>query len=183
MRTEENFNNVWMLECIKRLPPRIQSDLRHFPMPEDLLYGQAKSTFIYGEVATGKTIRAAFMLVQEMKYNYLNNLNNTNIFVSFTDLLSEIRETYDNTEKRESDVMRKYLNTDLLVIDDFMSTRPTEWVTDIIYHLMNHRYEYLKKTIITSNFSLTEIEKRIGDQRITSRINLMCEIEEKKSWK
>jgi DNA replication protein DnaC len=48
-----------------------------------------------------------------------------------------------------------------------------------LYHLINHRYEYMKKTIITSNYTLEELEQRLNDQRITSRINRMCKIEEK----
>jgi DNA replication protein DnaC len=119
-----------------------------------------------------------------MKYYYLHGLSYLTLFVSFPELLAEIRDTYDNTEKRESEVMKKYLDANLLVLDDFLSTRPTDWVIDILYYLINHRFEYLKKTIITCNMSLEELEKRMGDQRITSRINLMCEIEEKKiNWK
>ena len=183
MRTEQQFNEVWFDECIKRFTPRIQTQLKNLPFPEDL-YGEVESAFIYGSVSTGKTIRAAFMMLQEMKNCYLRSESHSVYFVSFPELFAEIKETFNNMEKRESEVLKRYLNVNLLVIDDFLSCRPTEWVMDTLYYLINHRYEYMKKTIITSNYSLQELEKRMNDQRITSRINAMCIIEEKKrTWK
>jgi len=185
MRNDETWEKYYKTKSLNIFPPRILKDLETILMPDDLLTGESKSTFIYGEIASGKTIRAAQMILQEVKFIYLNpNIfeNQIIIFVSFPELFAEIKSTFNNKEKSEYDIMQKYLTCHLLVIDDFISTRPTEWILDVLYYLINYRYEYLLKTIITSNLSLTEIEDKIKDQRITSRIDRMCIIEKKKHW-
>lgn len=184
MRTEEKWNNQFRKKCLAKFTPRIARDLEMIDVPSDLQTGECQSTFIYGDIESGKTIRASFMMLQEMKYLYLqgdiSGKAESIIFVSFPDLFAEIRETFDNPKKHESEVMEKYLNAYLLVLDDFLTIRPTEWVMEILYRLINHRYEYMKKTIITSNLSLEELEIKLNDQRITSRINRMCVLEFKK---
>jgi DNA replication protein DnaC len=183
MRTEQRWIESFQSKYIKEtFTPRIAYDLEKLNL--QFLPQESKSTFIYGKIQTGKTIRAACLMVQQAKYCYLNEIERgTHIFVSFPEMLAEIRETFNNPKKLEHEVMGKYLNADLLTIDDFLTSRPTEWVLDILYWLINHRYENLLKTIITSNISLDEIEERMNDQRITSRINRMCDIELKTEYK
>ena len=187
MRTIESWNTRYKEKYLQKLPPRIVQDLKTFPIPADLCEGEVQSTFIHGEIQSGKTLRAAFMFMQELKYLYLSfedpDKFGKTLWVSFPDLLAALKETFETPEKRQSEVMRKYLDAHLLVIDDFMTTRPTDWVIDVLYHLVNHRYEYMKKTIITSNYDLQELEKLLNDQRITSRINRMCNTEEKQTSK
>lgn len=181
MRTEERWNNHVKFQHLKKFTPRLQRDLTEIPTPKDLK-GEIKSTFIYGEIASGKTVRAAFIMMQELKNIYLNNLEvNTEkiLFVSFPEMFAELKDTFNDTTKKESEVMKKYLEAPFLVLDDFLTTRPTEWVMDILYYLINYRYEYMLKTIITCNLSLVELEKKLGDQRITSRINRSYLVEKK----
>jgi DNA replication protein DnaC len=184
MRTDETWERKVKPLCLEIFPPRIKHDLETVPFPKDLMEGEAVSTFIYGGINTGKTVRASFMIMQEVKFHYLHPelkiIPFKDIhFVSFPELFAEIKSTFNNPNKREEDVMRKYLDSHLILLDDFLTTRPTDWVMDILYYLINHRYDYMKKTIITCNCSLEQLEKKLGDQRITSRINRMCEIEEK----
>jgi DNA replication protein DnaC len=184
MRTEESWNTQWKLKMIRsKFTPRLANDLLKLPMPifDDFI----DSTFIFGEIQSGKTVRAAQMMLMELQAIYLGDETaevGSCIFVSFPDLLAEIRATYGKNDKSEKEVMDKYMNAHLLLLDDFMTTRPSDWVIDILYHLINHRYEYMKKTIITSNLSLEDLEEKLGDQRITSRINRMCAIEHKTHW-
>ena len=183
MRTEQRWDETFQHNYIKEtFPPRIVMDLENLNL--QFLPQETKSTFIYGKIQTGKTIRAAILMVQQAKFCYLNETERgKHVFVSFPEMLAEIRETFNNPKKPEHEIMGKYLDADLLTVDDFLTSRPTEWVMDILYWLINHRYEHLLKTIITSNISLDEIEKRMNDQRITSRINRMCEIELKTDYK
>jgi len=182
MRTVEFWKEHYRENYIRAtFPLRIAKDLLTLKLKE-LPNDEIESTFIFGQVQSGKTIRAAQMMVQERKRIYLNNLPDQSMFISFPELFSEIRETYNNPSKTEKQVLDKYLTVDFLIIDDFLTARPTEWVMEILYRLINYRYENLKKTIITSNLSLQEIENVLQDQRITSRINRMCIIEEKQSY-
>jgi DNA replication protein DnaC len=71
---------------------------------------------------------------------------------------------------------------DLLILDDLGVDKPSDWVLNVLYNIINYRYENLKKTIITSNFSLDEIAEAFNDNRITRRIERMCIIEEKQAY-
>ena len=179
MRTEEKWNSHFRKSAIQaHFPPRIANDLIYICNEKDTkLKG---SFFIYGEIATGKTILASQIMLASIKQAYMEDTSINAIFVSFPNLLMELRTSFNNKNgNTESEIMKRYLECDLLVLDDFMTTRPTDWVVDVMYHLINHRYEYIKTTIITSNKTLPELEVLLGDQRITSRIDRMCKSIEK----
>jgi DNA replication protein DnaC len=73
-----------------------------------------------------------------------------------------------------SDVLRKYEEADILILDEIGTEKPSDWVFQMLYLLINYRYEYLKQTIIVSNFGLAELQERLNDDRIPSRIEEMC---------
>lgn len=180
MRTEEKWTKFQERYLIK-FPPRLRDDLKKYPAINPITI-PVKSTYIFGKVETGKTIRAAHMMLAELKYIYLNQIpdaHNKTFFLSFPVFLQQIKQTYSTSTVSEREVLEKYNDAYLLVLDDFLTVRPTDWAVDILYYLINYRYEFNKKTIITSNYSLQEAEELLHDQRITSRINRMCEIEEK----
>lgn len=86
-------------------------------------------------------------------------------------MLAEIKATFGKQDGETDKVMQRYLQAHFLVLDDFITTRPTDWVLELLYHLINYRYEYCKTTIITSNYSLQELEEILQEQRIISRIS------------
>lgn len=185
MRNNTNWEKLFPKYIKDKFPPRIQEDLFRFPIPTNLKELEKKSVFIYGGVEAGKTILASQMMLNEMKRLYINEIagcHSTTIFVSFPEMLYEIKKSFDVNKKDES-MMDKYLNAHCLVLDDFLSARPTDWVLELLYHLINHRYEYKKQTIITCNFSLEQLETLLQDQRIVSRIARSYVLIEKQNWK
>jgi DNA replication protein DnaC len=185
MRTEQQWNERFLQTALEKFPPRIQQDLKTISQPNDVKGLTTKSRFFFSnEVGTGKTIRASFMMLEHMKTKYLTNQGDfKNIhFISFPIFLSEIKRTYDRKNESEYEVIEKYITSELLLLDDFLVTRPTEWMLDIVYYLVNYRYEYLLPTLFTCNMDLQGIEEFLDDQRITRRINAMCEIEYKKPF-
>lgn len=57
----------------------------------------------------------------------------------------------------------------LLVLDDLGREKPTEWVTDRLYVLVNHRYNQKLPTIATTNYPLSELADR-GYDAMVSRL-------------
>jgi DNA replication protein DnaC len=96
-------------------------------------------------------------------------------------MLAKIKNTFGNGESTEA-VMEVYLNAHLLVLDDFVTVRPTDWVIETLYHLINYRYEHMKKTVITCNFSLEKLEEMLQEQRITSRISRSYTVIKRQSY-
>lgn len=181
MRTEESWNH-WEDKKLKTyFPPRIVKELKEYnyiPIKESKI----ESLFIYGNVETGKTLYVASLLVSQVKYDFLNSKETNAVFVSFPDMLADIKSSYYFKDKNEITVLEKYLKSEILVIDDFLTNRPTDWVIDILYFIINTRYENMLITCITSNNSLEELEELLQDQRITRRINRMCKIIEKQNF-
>jgi len=61
----------------------------------------------------------------------------------------------------------------LLIIDDFGTNRTTGWTDEILYSIVNFRYENKLPLIITTNLSIDKF-KESNDERLMSRIFEMC---------
>lgn len=189
MRKLENWEKIKWQYVKNKFTPRIKMDLLVLgfdSFDKKVLNSSKQSLFIYGPVKTGKTILAAQLLMNELQHIYLNGIeqvHNTTLFVSFPEMLQELKESYGKGEVNSNEILQKYANAHYLVIDDFLTARPTDWVLEILYYIINHRYEYMLKTVITCNFSLPELEALLQEQRITSRIDRSYLIVEKKPYK
>jgi DNA replication protein DnaC len=125
-----------------------------------------------GTVGTGKTYLAAAITL------YLLNQCRSVVFGTVTSLLGRIRQTYDeDAEETERQVIDQLINASLLVIDDLGKEKPTAWVEQMLYEIINARYEANKPLIITTNTSLKEIEDRYENTgpAVVSRIIEMCQ--------
>ncbi|HJZ13217.1 MAG TPA: ATP-binding protein, partial [Acidobacteriota bacterium] len=101
------------------------------------------------------------------------------LFVDFHELLSEIRDTYDElAQTSELQILRPILNVDVLVLDDLGSQRMTDWVKDTVFHIINLRYNQNKTLLITTNLELersdskrrTDFEKRLSQDTLQDRL-------------
>jgi len=107
------------------------------------------------------------------------------LFYDTRDLLRLIRSTYNPLVRTaEMDILRPVMETDLLVLDDLGSEKPSEWVEETMNLIVNTRYNERRHTIFTSNYEDTPdaepdskdftLKERIGF-RIHSRLHEMCE--------
>lgn len=133
---------------------------------------KGEGLFITGGYGVGKTHLAAAIA------NYLiSNEIATVIFGNVTTLLGRIRHTYsDGSQYEEEQVMKELYDVDLLIIDDLGKEKPTEWVEEKLYTVINERYENYRPIVVTSNLKLEEIEQRLENcgGAIVSRIIEMC---------
>jgi len=184
MRNLQTWEHKIRPKLIRQFTPRIQQDLNSIKTPK--LPAEVESTYLYGDTEVGKTIYACLLLLQEYKNIYMtgNISDNRLLFVSFPEMFLEIKNTFNTTDNSESQVLDKYKDADLLVLDDFGVKSLSDWALELLYIIINHRYEFNKKTIITSNHSLQELAGILEDDRIPSRIERMCSISKKiKNWK
>jgi len=102
------------------------------------------------------------------------------LFASLSEILLNIRQTFKKgSEGSEQSIISKYADVDYLLLDDVGVEKPSEWALQTIYLIIDRRYREMKSTFFSSNFSLSQLAKRLGD-RITSRIAGMCEVIELK---
>jgi len=97
-------------------------------------------------------------------------------FWNMTRLLYELRkEMRKSSDESLSDELILYKN--LLFIDDLGAEKVTEWVEEVVYLIINTRYESNIPIVITSNYPLSKIAELVGD-RVASRIKEMCHVVE-----
>lgn len=151
-------------------------------IPKKFMAVQAKedgrSLFVTGSFGVGKTYHA----VSVMK-SYIDNLPNTcfvqpfsklPIFITVPELLLKIRSVF-SLQKCEDEIVDKYANSPLLVLDDLGAEQATDFAMRTLYIILNRRDGDMLQTIITSNLTLDEVKERLGD-RIASRIAGMSHV-------
>ncbi len=52
-------------------------------------------------------------------------------------------------------MLAPYREAELLVLDELGARRPTDWARDVLYGLLNTRYNRRRLTILTTNFGDT----------------------------
>jgi len=138
------------------------------------------SCFIYGNAGVGKSVNVAWRMLEWSRLKSRNGkIYNNALFTTVGELLQEIKDSFKpsyvvSTDETESEIILKYKNIDLLVLDDFGAEKSTDWNYSVLYLIINYRYAQLKPTMYTSNFDLDAIAEKLGDSRITSRINHDC---------
>ncbi|MPM47117.1 hypothetical protein SDC9_93825 [bioreactor metagenome] len=72
------------------------------------------------------------------------------------------RDTDDSRQAR--DETRRYLNCDLLILDDLGSELTTPLVQSSLYHIINSRLAGDRHTVISSNLSMDEVRRKYSPQ-------------------
>ena len=57
------------------------------------------------------------------------------------------------------------------MLDELGAQRPTPWVQDVLYGLINTRYNRQRITIVTSNYG--DVPARTGDETLESRVGVL----------
>lgn len=130
-----------------------------------------------GTYGTGKTHLAAAICHELIKKNYQP------IFGTTITLLEKIKATYNDEYAKETEdqIITKYINCDLLIIDDLGKERPTDWTLEKLYYVINTRYEKCYPIVITTNYLTDKLINRLTvkdnvetAEAIVSRIYEMC---------
>ena len=126
-----------------------------------------RNLFLSGAPGLGKTFLSACIAraVSEQGRSVVYDTAG-NIFAQFED-----RKFWRGGESQEArDETRRYLNCDLLILDDLGSELTTQFTQTALYELINTRLVAGRHTVISSNLSLQEVAQRYSPQ-IASRIS------------
>lgn len=109
------------------------------------------------------------MAVQLMKSS--TRQLSTTLFCSAIGLFMEIKGTYKHdSSKSEEDIVDSHVKPALLVIDEIGKRGGTEWENNIIFELINRRYNEMKDTLLIDNRTKNEFIETIGPS-LASRMN------------
>lgn len=71
-------------------------------------------------------------------------------------------------------VFAEYGGASLLVVDDLGAVKGSEWTEEVNFRLVNHRYERMLPTLLTSNLRPNDLANALGE-RVSSRLAEMTE--------
>lgn len=191
--THQDFGKAFTCQCaaarlrqrrIDRLEAHIPEDYRaytfdNYPAQGDQralerarLYAaeDSGSLFLWGPVRRGKTSLAACIA------RACIGRGDDVLFTNVPRLLEQFRRSFDRetgglTTQAIADVLEQ---STLVVLDDIGAERPTPWVTEQLYRLIDYRQSNRKRTVYTSNLSLEELRGHLDDERIPWRIKAHC---------
>ena len=125
-----------------------------------------RNLLMSGAPGLGKTFLSACIAraVSEHGYSVVYDTAG-NIFAQF-EAKKFLRDSADGQDAR--DETRRYLNCDLLIVDDLGSELTTQFTQSALYELINTRLVAERHTVISTNLSLEEIARRYNPQ-IASR--------------
>lgn len=145
--------------------------------------GEVGWAYLEGCVGAGKTYMACQMLrafierhTRRVSCDLLMFDCPRACFTTATDYLDRLRSGYD-----QHDTANPYRTCAFLVIDDLGQERPTQWAVEQLFALVNARYNDDLPTVITSQFPLGGIAKRLAEaggreqaEAIASRLMGTC---------
>lgn len=117
---------------------------------------------LLGGVGTGKTHLACSIA------NEIADRGYNSIFRSVSALIRSIRDCWGRNGE-EAKLIELYKNIDLLIIDEVGVQAGSDNERNILFDIINGRYEEMKPTIMISNLKIEDFTKAVG-QRIASRI-------------
>jgi DNA replication protein DnaC len=163
--TLEGFNDMKQAVLISARR-RVQEFVDAWPMTD-----HGRGLLLMGSCGVGKTHLAVAALVEIIDAGKTGKM----LFTNFQDLNQEIQASFDDhSSASKSEILRPLLDADLLVLDELGSQKPTTFVQDILYYIINTRYNGERTTIFTTNYT-DELSAGGGEvdqkpQRLVDRI-------------
>lgn len=139
---------------------KAKKDCQEYANNFDTIKGKDRNGIILtGSVGVGKTHLAASIANQLIRQRVAV------FFVNVPDAYDRIRD-----EMGMKDFTKSTMKTcDLLILDDLGKEKQTEWTNQVLYEVVNTRYENRKPIIVTTNYSAQELNERI-DNAVVSRL-------------
>src|SRR5436190_9089760 len=131
--------------------------------------GGSPGLLLMGPCGSGKTHLAVAALLEIVNSGKPGRV----LFSNFQDLIQEIQASFDSDAVvSKSELLRPLLEVDLLVLDELGSQKPTTFVQDTLYYVINSRYNAELTTIFTTNYPehASDAKEETFEQRIGTRL-------------
>lgn len=109
--------------------------------------GSEHGLLLMGPCGVGKTHLAVAALKEIVLRGH------SGVFYDYRELLKEIQGSYNaESQSTEMGVLEPVLKTEVLVLDDVGSSKPSMWALETVGHILNTRYNEKRVTLLTTNF-------------------------------
>jgi DNA replication protein DnaC len=111
-----------------------------------------------GKPGTGKTHLAAGIALQVMRHGSV-------LFTTVQRMMRRVKDAWrKGSEESESDVIRLLVKPDLLIIDEIGVQVGSEFEKNMMFDILNERYENSLPTLLLSNLTVAEIKIFLGER-------------------
>lgn len=118
-----------------------------------------RSAIFCGKPGTGKTHLAVGIALVAMSHHHT---------AQFTTVMRAIRRVKDSWRKdsckSESDVIAQLVDTDLLILDEVGVQFGSEFEKNLMFDILNERYESHRPTLLLSNLNPDEVRAFLGER-------------------
>lgn len=180
MARDDEARRVLELEAWACIPPKARgwtmetikpgADPKAFAAVEAWRCGP-KGLFLFGEADTGKTFLVWALLKREIREHHRRCL-----FISMVKLKSQLTSDFRDKRQTAKNMIGRARRAEILVLDDVGVEKQSDWVTEIYFDILDHRINHHLPTVVSSNYSLKKLKKRLEDDpgRVVSRIMGNC---------
>lgn len=109
--------------------------------------------YICGPSRAGKTYAASAMTKAFFNAGY------SVILTTSLAMLDSIKESFDGNSRLGP---TRFTGCDVLIIDDLGKENANSWVMTTLFQIVNARYEAMRPTIVTSQYTLDELKSRMS---------------------
>jgi DNA replication protein DnaC len=139
-----------------------------FEVASDYTVGNAPSILVFiGGTGTGKTHLLEAIGRQYLEQEHESGAPYTVRYELVANMLRQLRESF--RLKTEESVTAHAYNADLLLLDDIGAEKPSEWVEQELFNLIEDRYRNNRLLVMATNEVEPTIKAKLGD-RIASRL-------------
>ncbi|MFQ3249626.1 MAG: DNA replication protein DnaC [Glaciecola sp.] len=138
------------------------------------VFEEGKSLLMLGSLGTGKSHLASAIGYQLAEDGYQPH------YTTLQNILESVKATWSSTATRmvykdchsvevkitSQDVIERYVSYDLLIIDEILSVL-NENDRNLIFNIIDERYQNMKPTIVISNFTEKELAKIISERSVS----------------
>lgn len=127
-------------------------------------FGVGRSAMLVGTVGTGKTHLGTAMLQTVIRQHAHAGLRG--LYATAGSIIRDVKATFGNRGRTEADIYADLIRPDLLVIDEVGVQHGTDFERQVLFEVINGRYEKIKPTIVVSNLGVTELRQCLGDRAV-----------------
>ena len=127
-------------------------------------FAVGRSAMLLGTVGTGKTHLGTAMLQAVIREHAHDGLRG--LYATAGSIIRDVKTTFGNRGRTEADVYADLIRPDLLVIDEVGVQHGTDFERQVLFEVINGRYERIKPTIVVSNLGVTELRQCLGDRAV-----------------
>ena len=139
-----------------------------FEVASDYTVGNAPAILVLiGGTGTGKTHLLEAIGRQYMEQEHEGGTPYTVRYELVANMLRQLRESFK--VETEGSVMAHAYKADLLLLDDIGAEKPSEWVEQELFNLIEDRYRNNRLMVVATNEVEPTIRAKLGD-RIASRL-------------